>query len=206
LILRNRTELAPEVPESQGALLLIHAREVGPNVDRLTARTGLSRDFVARALRRLVDNSCWADGKLVENWSAEPLECPAFWRDVDVALGRKLRRLTPEMEPEWAEVREWVKDFNYRGSGSTADALPNEYYAIAKHDPEPAYFPVEVSVEKALLVEDAVGKSAGSRAFGGDELFLGVKTAPLAGRLSDPAPDGVGEPLMQDWAEANWLG
>jgi hypothetical protein len=189
IIALARAELARDCPEYQGANLLLHARETGPNVDRLARRTGYRREFVAQCLRRLVDNSCWVDGELRANWAADAAVYSAqFWLDVDVALGRCLKRINADGKPEWSPAGgDWVKDFNYRGATVADTSVHNEYYAITPYNPAPVD-PVEVEIDPEptpLRVEAPV-----------------VVTPPMR----EPPP--VAEPvlMMADWAGADWLG
>ena len=189
LIALARADLARECPEYQGAILLLHARETGPNVDRLAGRTGYPREFVAQCLRRLVDNSCWVNGELRAGWTPDAAVFTApFWLDVDVALGRCLKRINAEGKPEWSPAGgDWVKDFNYRGATATDASVHNEYYAIAPYNPEPTD-PVEEEIEPAPI-----------------PLMAEVR-AVIAESVPEAAP--IPEPvvMMADWAGADWLG
>ncbi|HET7273974.1 MAG TPA: hypothetical protein VFI91_02275 [Longimicrobiaceae bacterium] len=137
LIERARPDLSVESPEYQGALVLLHTRDIGLNVHRMAMRTKLPREFVARCLRRLADNACWVDGEMRISWCDDPTTCRSFWLDVEVALGRRLRRINDAGKPEWAEIGGWVKDFNYKGRQEVRAEVTNDYIEIAPHDPEP---------------------------------------------------------------------
>lgn len=134
---RARPDLPEGSAEFRAAVLLLLVCDGGFNVDRLAARTRFPREFVARCLRRLTDNGLWADGALWLAWREEGARSQAFWWDVDVALGRRLRRTTEDGTPEWAPLDGWVKEFEYSGRAAPTQPVFNEYRYIAPHDPEP---------------------------------------------------------------------
>lgn len=98
----------------RASLLLLAAREVGQNVERLAARTGTSRSFVARCARRLLDHGVWADGETVCEWGDEGPAHPSFWNDVAVAEGKMARRTDESGAFEWIPVGDWIKFYEYR--------------------------------------------------------------------------------------------
>ncbi len=135
LVESARPDLSPDSPEYQSAIILLLSADIGLNVDRMVLRAKLPREFVARCLRRLSDNACWVDGEMRTSWD-DPPTCRNFWLDVEVALGRQLRRINAAGDPEWADIRGWVKDFNYKGMQGAKTPVTNDYYEITPHDPE----------------------------------------------------------------------
>jgi len=214
----NRPGLSPEGSEFRGALLLLMVHEIGANVARLVRRSGLPREFVARGVRRLVDNGWTADARTPSNWPEEPPSCEPFWRDVQVLLGLSHRRVTEEGQIEWAPVGEWVKDYDYQGARSGELAIHNEYRKVVLHDPEP------------VLVDSDDGSSTGDASQqprADDELtvavptsreapldapvFLGGSPSDLLGATNPPKPGKKSAAandaalLVEDWSGANWL-
>jgi hypothetical protein len=98
----------------RASLLLLAAREVGQNVERLAARTGTSRSFVARCARRLLDHGVWVNGETVCEWGDEGPAHPSFWNDVAVAEGKMARRTDESGAFEWVPVGDWIKFYEYR--------------------------------------------------------------------------------------------
>lgn len=98
----------------RASLLLLAAREVGQNVERLAARTGTSRSFVARCARRLLDHGVWVNGETVCEWGDEGPGHPSFWNDVAVAEGKMARRTHESGAFEWVPVGDWIKFYEYR--------------------------------------------------------------------------------------------
>jgi len=98
----------------RASLLLLASREVGQNVERLAARTGTSRSFVARCARRLLDHGVWANGETVCEWGDEGPAHPSFWNDVAVAEGKMARRTDESGAFEWVPVGDWIKFYEYR--------------------------------------------------------------------------------------------
>lgn len=106
----------------RAALLLLAAREIGQNVDRLAARTGTTRSFVARCARRLLDHGVWADGETVCEWGDEGPAHPSFWNDVAVAEGKMCRRVDESGAFEWDPVGDWIKFYEYRDPSKPSGA------------------------------------------------------------------------------------
>ncbi|MEW5930013.1 MAG: hypothetical protein AB1941_21370 [Gemmatimonadota bacterium] len=106
----------------RAALLLLAAREIGQNVDRLAARTGTTRSFVGRCARRLLDHGVWADGETVCEWGDEGPAHPSFWNDVAVAEGKMCRRVDESGAFEWAPVGDWIKYYEYRDPSQPSGA------------------------------------------------------------------------------------
>jgi hypothetical protein len=196
-----RPDLSPHSPDWQAAVLLLHASSVGLNVDRLVLRTGFPREFVARSLRRLVDNSCWIDGELQAKWTLNDLRSGDFWMDVGVALGHCLRRLDERGKPEWAPVGgAWVKEFNYRSAGRPEDPIHNRYLAIAPADPDVETPGTTEAEPPGQLAVAAIPERAAPV----------VEPAQIADRTGTPlVPNGRIEAvpaLSNGWEHANWLG
>jgi hypothetical protein len=211
-IARARPGLSAEAPEHQAAMVLLLLPSTGQNVDRLVLRTGCPRPFVAQCLRRLFDNAWWTAGGGHTSWCVDALACEHFWSDVDVALGRRLRRVGEAGRPEWAAVGGWVKEFEYRSARLEEGSNHNEYREIAPHNPEPVLVEeedAETEPEPVAFAEirtpprRAVAPLAAAlvdspRAAG----WLGTPT-PVPGEAAKPAaPLGL---LVEGWAEANWL-
>ncbi len=96
----------------QVALILVASVELGHNVERLARRTGSPRPLVSKAARRFIDNGVWSEGRTVGQWIADPAAHDAFQRDVEVGLGKLLRRVGPSGRMEWAEPGNWTKSFD----------------------------------------------------------------------------------------------
>ncbi len=183
-VARARPDLDADQPEFQAAVLLLLTAEIGYNVDRIMARTRYPREFVARCLRRLVDNGVQIDARLATRWSNEYLAMKEFWLDVEVALGRYLRRTGADGRPEWAPAGEWVKNFDFR-RGESDTAAANEYHRIEPYDPEPSAPDAEV----AEPAPPAPTRPATPR--------VDVPPRP------SPSPSA---PLVESWRGTNWLG
>jgi hypothetical protein len=132
-----RLDLPPDSPEYRAAVVLLLAHEIGFNVDRIVMPTRYPRQFVAQCLRRLADNAVWVDGTMKTSWTGDSLNSRDFWLDVEVGLGRYLRRIGPDGRPQWAPVGVWVKNFNYQRLNDSGALLPNDYYRIEPHNPLP---------------------------------------------------------------------
>jgi hypothetical protein len=215
-----RPELARESAEFHGGLLLLLVDAYGANVDRLVRRSGLPREFVARGVRRLIDNGWMSQGDAPARWSESPPECRHFWLDVEVLLGLSHRRVSETGETEWAPVGQWVKDFEYQGARAENNALHNEYRKIELHDPEPEFEGADASdgaapaqavpADPEFTVAEARDRPppAASEFLGSvavdDLLGETEKATSSAARQPIPAP-GKPEVLMEDWSGANWL-
>lgn len=183
LVRSARPDLSDDSPESRGAVLLLMIPDTGPNVDRLALRTGFSRAFVAQCLRRLIDNALWFDGELPPYLRADAVSGPELWLDVEVALGRRLRRVGEDGRPEWARAGDWVKDFEYAGREPSATPVHTAYREIAPHDPEPVAPEPEDEADPAE--EPETGQTDASPG------------PPSAARST-----GL---LVESWARAEWL-
>lgn len=181
-VARARPDLAADQPEFHAAVLLLLSAEIGYNVDRIMARTRYPREFVARCLRRLVDNGVKVDARLATRWSNEYLATKEFWLDVEVALGRYLRRTGPDGRPEWAPVGEWVKNFDFR-RGESDTAAANEYHRIEPYDPEPSAPDAEVAESPPR-----------------------APARPAETRFDIPPRPNPSAPLVESWRGTNWLG
>ncbi len=211
LIGRTRPDLPADAPERQGAVLLLLIPAVGLNVDRLVLRTGFPRGFVAQCLRRLVDNAWWTDGEPPVNGCADPLSCPSFWLDVEVALGRRVRRLNEEGRPEWARAGEWVKEFEYVRPQAVENAVHTDYRKIAPYDPEPIPSSDTDSRPGEAEVEPETGPPASRPEV---RAQLSSKETPppgssgngsAAGVARKPAATRPADLLLDAWAGAEWL-
>lgn len=100
-------------PTLQAVLLLLAAREVGQNLERLARYTGLDRSFVSRCARRLVDNGVWGNGETIGDWLADGATHPGFWNDVAVAEGKLCRRINEQGLIEWAPPGCWRKNYDF---------------------------------------------------------------------------------------------
>jgi hypothetical protein len=216
MIRECRPELAPESAEFRGGLLLLLVDSYGPNVDRLVRRSGLPREFVARGVRRLIDNGWMTQGDAPARWSETPPACRPFWLDVEVLLGLSHRRVSDTGETEWAPVGQWVKDFEYQGARAENNALHNEYRKIEFHDPEPdfetgdgavAETPVPADPEFVVLEARKRQPQATPEFLGrvaADDLLGGGKEVTSSTAQSSRAPDKP-QILVDDWSGANWL-
>jgi hypothetical protein len=224
LIRRFRPELAEQSDEFRGGVLLLLADVYGTNVDRLVRRSGLPGDFVARGVRRLIDNGWMAQPATQPRWCPTPPDCEHFWLDVEVLLGLSQRRLSEDGRPEWAPVGKWVKDFEYLGARSERMEIHNEYRSIERHDPEPVLSADEEDEEldsaaapvadRFLTVPEPRAREIAVRAHDSsdDDRFLGsVPADQLLGADSsgsvpsaDPRRNDAGL-LVGDWSSANWL-
>jgi hypothetical protein len=210
LIRECRPELPADTPEFQGALLLLLIDTYGMNVERLVRRSGLPRDFVARGVRRLIDNGWMVPSGDALRWCEIPPACRHFWLDVDVLLGLAQRRVSETGEPEWARAGEWVKDYEYQGSRADPVSIHNEYRKIVLHDPQPEErhdapekadaAALEVATEADLALE-----GPGDRTSAGDADGLSTTTAVDRQSKSPPTLPNDAGLLLGDWSSANWL-
>jgi hypothetical protein len=219
MIRECRPELAPESAEFRGGLLLLLVDSYGPNVDRLVRRSGLPREFVARGVRRLIDNGWMTQGDAPARWSETPPACRPFWLDVEVLLGLSHRRVSDTGETEWAPVGQWVKDFEYQGARAENNALHNEYRKIELHDPEPDFEGPEGNggeMSAAATPSDAEFTVAEARdrqhpvaseflgSVSADDLLGGNESADASPGRPSGAPSQP-QALVEDWSGANWL-
>ena len=210
--------LDPESPVYRAAVLLLVVQESGFNVDRLSRATGFSREFVARCLRHLVDNGWWVDGTSTCDWRRERATSEHFWWDVDVALGRRLRRVSAAGEPQWAEPSGWVKEFEYAARTSDTNLVYNAYRHIPPHNPSAVY----------LSPGDEQGDEVSAEAEAAAPPSSEQTTDDLQPETSQPpeppvVPRWLGEPDGEDhalgsaavavppslhnaWTEVEWLG
>lgn len=208
---RVRPGLAADSPECRAGVVLLLAREAGFNVDRLVLRTGYPRSFVSLVVRRLADNAFWLGGEFRCDWSAQGAAAPNFWLDVDVALGRRLRRVAGESF-EWAPLGEWVKEFEYRSAESALSGpICNAYRAAPEH---PVYeaVPLSEAAPEPLRLVDEFGAEAyeeedEDEAEDADDEALEEDEAEEEAAAPAPrAPVAAHGMLLGDWASANWLG
>ncbi len=190
-VLQVRPGLSQESPDFRAAVLLLAVAETGFNVHRLVLRTRLPREFVARCLRRLAENGLWIDGRLQFNWLDARAESPCFWLDVEVALGRKLRRVRSSGSPEWALAGDWIKDFEYAGKGSEGKQVHAVYHDTSDHDPAP----IGAQEESQPGHEEAPRPSSKRKAGAG-----AGAPAVCSGATSGEAV------MIGEWRGADWLG
>jgi hypothetical protein len=134
------------------ALMLVASVDIGPNVERLSRRTGVPRPFASRCGRRLVDNGVWTGGCTVGDWVADPtlpFASEAFLQDVGVAEGRLLRRVGSGGSFEWAPIGHWSKSFDGTEDDDApattwvdAAPQPGDVRALAEEREDPARRPV----------------------------------------------------------------
>jgi len=208
-VARARPELSPESDHHRAAVLLLLIDGTGLNVDRLASRSGFPREFVARCLRRLVDNGWRVESAGRSDSGPGAALQEHFWWDVDVALGRRLRRVTEEGDPEWAPLDRWVKEFEYAGRSSENPGVHNEYRHIPPHNPDPA--PPSAGAEEE---DDAPPTRRASVPEPADRPARRHAAAPrrpeapqhVARRhTSTSAAEKLDEALVDGWKEAEWL-
>lgn len=139
---------APGSEAFNAALLLVASVDIGPNVERLSRRTGVPRPFASKCGRRLVDSGVWSGGCTVGEWVADPtlpFVSDAFLQDVAVAEGRLLRRVGTGGRFEWAPIGRWTKSFDGSGDEDASTATwveaapqPDEVVALAEEREDPA--------------------------------------------------------------------
>jgi hypothetical protein len=117
-----------DTPARDMATVLLAAVLLGQNIDRLARVTGVSREIVARAARRLVDNGVWQQGHTVGRWVDDPSnDTASFWADVAVAEGRLCRKVVENGEMLWAPQGYWRKPFEYSGARAATPSQIVEY-------------------------------------------------------------------------------
>jgi hypothetical protein len=125
-----------------------------------------------------VDNGVQLDARLATRWWKDYMATKEFWLDVEVALGRYLRRTGADGRPEWAPAGEWVKNFDYR-RGEPEPATVNEYHRIEPYDPEP------VAAEEAEAIPER---------------------PPAEPPIRIPLHQNPAAPLVESWRGTRWLG
>ena len=215
---RSRPDLDPEDPEYRAAVLLLLIHDTGFNVDRLTMRTRFPREFVARCLRRLSDNGWWVDGADTCDWGESRASHEHFWLDVDVALARRLRRLTDGGERQWADLDGWVKEFEYAARNAQESEVYNEYRHIPPHDPGPVFVSSgeEDEEEEEGREPPVVHRSAAQPRPVPATSAPADRPAPVNVQWLGGSPDAEATPtpafpladvrLQEDWDEVEWLG
>lgn len=142
----------------EAALILLAAAEIGQNVDRLARFTGLRREIVARAARRLVDNGVWRGGNTVARWRENADDAESFWLDAAVAEGRLCRLVLDEGIMEWAPQGYWRKDYEYAGTRGEMPAQAVCYHPHVEPQPgnTPLWIPDEDEAEEEVEQREAV--------------------------------------------------
>lgn len=188
-VARLDPRLAPDSTRFRSAVLLLAARELGQNVDRLARFTRYPREMVARCARRLVDNGVWKQGETVSRWAADPREDPeAFWGDVGVAEGKLYRRLGGGSTIEWVPVGEWWKSYERveqpvdlgEGLSQRATWDPAPVAAPAEDPPEPAPAPRPDREARERAPEHPAGPPRRPPA-PAPPLWIGAPLGPLGG-------------------------
>lgn len=106
--------ISRETPRYRAALLLLSLTSLPAQIDHLSHWLSIPREFVARCLRRLVDNGVLAQEGLVGGWTGDVMVEEAFWADVNVANGTWLRRHDSRGSLEWIEAGGgWQKPYDY---------------------------------------------------------------------------------------------
>lgn len=106
--------LGRECPSYQAAVLLLSLTSLPPQIDHLSHWLSIPREFVARCIRRLVDNGVLSSEGLIGGWTGEAMVEEAFWADVNVANGMWLRRHDSRGSLEWIEAGGgWQKPYDY---------------------------------------------------------------------------------------------
>lgn len=185
-------------PTFRTARLLLAARQVGQNIDKLTRFTGDSREFVARCARRLWDNGVWSRGTTVAAWKDAGENDLAFWADVKVAEGQFCRRMDEQGRLQWMPAGLWWKSFDaadpraememcvhYLPSASTPNEAPAQSGA-ARRDPAAATERRGVEAGYPMAAGSSFAAPVWSH---GDSPFLGTETASVV--LGGPFPEAV---------------
>lgn len=210
-------EARPELPEDseafRAAVLLLLVGEMGLNVDKLVLRTRYPREYVSRCMRRAADNALWLDGVLTCTWSTDRARSEEFWWDVEVALGRQLRRIDGAGRVEWAPLDGWFKDFDYTGRRGDEKAVYNEYHFIAARDPEPASAQGigEEGIPDGSSGGEEPTKRMATESTGeeqADESAAAEEWPSESEWMSPSETDGAAPadtPLADGWSHADWL-
>ena len=208
-------ELQPGTPAHSIGLLLLAARSIGQNIDKLARLTGLSRELVARSARRLVDNGVWRDGHTVYRWADDLADVEALRSDVAVAEGKLCRRIDELGEMEWAPHGYWRKQFEY--VSARIGEQPSEVVYLAHVEIPPQDLPYVPEKEVDADSEGAEAAFDGTEARGPhvEEQPLAVALVPgsvaplwIGGEpsLPDVSHDWSGGSSVELFPEAVWLG
>lgn len=133
------------------AVVLLTGRTVEHNVDKISRRTRLPRDFVARCARRLHDNGVWKKGLTCASWHTPGSD--EFWADVAVAEGKLSRRIDEDGEVRWVEPGEVWKRLRIEVANlpCAPELAEHEEAAPAPADPHPARTPPELFPDAVWL-------------------------------------------------------
>ncbi len=204
----------------RASLLLLAAREIGQNVERLAARTGTSRSFVARCARRLLDHGVWVNGETVCEWGDEGPAHPSFWNDVAVAEGKMARRIDESGAFEWIPVGDWIKFYEYRDRSEPVGVhyvphprtLPQAPAGWDPADETGAELEVEREDPPVLVVEPAAPPAREPSPPAGTVSLAVPAAEPAAQAYRRPAEDRsharpMGEdPVGKLFPDAQWMG
>jgi hypothetical protein len=201
--------LDPDGETFGAALILVAGCEYGQNVDLLARRTGLSRAFVARCARRLIDNGVWVGGRTVSDWAPDDPASGTFWSDVAVAEGKMCRRTRPDGSFEWAPAGHWNKNFHFLDPDAD-DRLGNLYLDSVPADgagPDPD------DLNEDDAEEADAGDDPGSLPDTGLSHEPVEPPADITANLPEPAtgpePDSANDsvpPLHHIFRDAVWIG
>jgi len=201
-IRRYNGDLEPTSEAFGAALVLISGAEYGHNIDQLARRTGLSRAFVARCARRLIDNGVWHGGRTVAEWEPRDPASGTFWNDVAVAEGKMCRRVRPDGSLEWAPAGFWNKNFHFLDPEAEG-RLGNQYLDSAPEAPavEPAESDLDVDLPaESDFVLEAVPYGNGNGVMGSPEST--GEEAPVAEAIpADDLSTGRQDPSSREGAE-----
>jgi hypothetical protein len=111
-LVRADPSLDPGSVRFRSAVILLLGDALRQNVERIARVTGYERSFVARVARRFVDHGIWRNGKTIGAWTQSSLG-PAFWSDVDVGIGSRIRRHRDAGGFEWESPGSWWKCFDF---------------------------------------------------------------------------------------------
>jgi hypothetical protein len=152
-ISQSDPSLDPGQPAFRAAVVLLAARYVGQNVDRLARYTRVAPGELARFARRLCDNGVWRGSRTHCLWQPDAELGAFFWADVEIALGRMCRRVS-EGVTEWAPAGHWNKSYDFvspAAASSTSvlyydrgpEPIPSPPAALDPVDPPAAVDPME---------------------------------------------------------------
>jgi hypothetical protein len=116
----------------RAAAIVVAARRVGQNVDKLARFCGFEREFVARCTRRLCDSGLWGGGT---TRSAEA-STDELWIEVEVAEGKLCRRVDEAGDMHWEPQGQWRKTLEEALAEAAEAALLAMAYAEEEEEGE----------------------------------------------------------------------